>query len=264
MKDDADKFVSHFGCMLHPAREAEGAARAGRLCDYVVLKRWKNGERDRTFEYALTSDPGNYFYWNWLHVRVVEMKLRELAREALGDSTKREVWADKVEAALGTCLIAEIIPELLKFVQDILPKVPLLQVRALWECTSNSIMIEDNFAIGGGKTPRQTKSFKDEHLSTYRPLVYLVDYITPTWENDRGVWLSGADVVDHYYDSPQQITDLGEETASGNSASGHPSSISGHQRPTKPPDAPPQPSGQPPESVQGSPSEPPAKREEQG
>ena len=55
MKDDTDKLVSHFGCMLHPAREAEGQARAGRLCDYVVLKRWKNGERGRTFEYALTS-----------------------------------------------------------------------------------------------------------------------------------------------------------------------------------------------------------------
>ena len=58
-RGDADKYVSHFGCVLHPAREAEGAAKNGRLCHYVILKRWKSGERGRTFEYALTSDPGN-------------------------------------------------------------------------------------------------------------------------------------------------------------------------------------------------------------
>ena len=77
----------------------------GRLCDYVVLKRWKNGERGRTFEYALTSDPGNAIYWSWLQSRVTEMDLHDLMKKAVGESTKREVWADKVEAALGTCVI---------------------------------------------------------------------------------------------------------------------------------------------------------------
>ena len=107
MKDDTDNLVSHFGCILHPAREAEGQAKAGRLCDYVILKRWNSGGRGRTFEYALTSDPGNAFYWSWLQSRVTEMHLQDLTKEAVGESTRREVWADKVEAALGTCLIAE-------------------------------------------------------------------------------------------------------------------------------------------------------------
>ena len=43
MKDDTDKYVSHFGCILHPAKDAADIVKAGRLCDYVVLKRWKNG-----------------------------------------------------------------------------------------------------------------------------------------------------------------------------------------------------------------------------
>ena len=114
MKDDTDKYVSHFGCILHPAKEAADAARHGRLCDYVVLKRWKRGERGKTFEYALTSDPGNYFYWNWLANQAQEKIIQESARAAVGDSSKMENWADKVEAALGTCLIAERIPEMAK------------------------------------------------------------------------------------------------------------------------------------------------------
>ena len=39
-------------------------------------------------------------------------------KKAVGESAKREVWADKVEAALGTCVIAERIPELKKFIHD--------------------------------------------------------------------------------------------------------------------------------------------------
>ena len=84
MRHDTDKYVSRFGCILHPAREAEGAARSGRLCDYVVLKRWKSGERGRTFEYALISDPGNYFYDNWLVHKIDELQLHDMAREAVG------------------------------------------------------------------------------------------------------------------------------------------------------------------------------------
>ena len=230
MKDDTDKLVSHFGCLLHPAREAEGQARAGRLCDYVVFNRWKNGERGRTFECALTSDPGNVFYWSWLQSRVTEMHLQDLAREAVGDSSRREVWADKVEAALGTCLIAERVPELLTFVQDVLPKEPLLQVRALWERTSNSIMLEDNFAVGGGKSPRQTKPFKSEHIPAYRPIKYLVDYITPTWENDKGIWLTGVDSVDHYYDSEiPPTTEVCKEQVEGGRSTDQTSSGNGSQ-----------------------------------
>ena len=74
-RGNTNKHDSHFGRTLQPAREAEGAARNSRLCDYVVLKRWKTGERGRTSEHALTSDPGN-FKWNWLKNRVVELDLR--------------------------------------------------------------------------------------------------------------------------------------------------------------------------------------------
>ena len=65
---------------------------------------------------------------------------------------------------MGTCLIAERMPELLKFVQDILPSEPFIVARSLWEFASNSIMAEKDFAVGGGKTPRKTKYMKAEDL----------------------------------------------------------------------------------------------------
>ena len=68
------------------------------------------------------------------------MQLQILAKEAVGESTRTKIWADKVEAALGTCLIAECEPELTKFVQDILPREPFLGIRNLWECISDSIV----------------------------------------------------------------------------------------------------------------------------
>ena len=95
-------------------------------------------------------------------------------------------------------------------------------------------MLEDNFAVGGGKSPRQTKPFKSEHLPEYRPIKYLVDYITPTWENDRGVWLTGVDSVDHYYDSEvSSLADMSGEPVAGSESSIRASSSSGHQQAAK-------------------------------
>ena len=82
-RGSTDEDVSHFGRMLHTAQEAEGTARNGRLCDYVILKRWKAGERGRTFEHALTSDPGNIFYWNWLANRMAELEAQELLKRVV-------------------------------------------------------------------------------------------------------------------------------------------------------------------------------------
>ena len=80
-------------------------------------------------------------------------------------------------------------------------------------------MAEKDFAVGGGKTPRKTKTMKAKRYPTYRPLMYSVDYITPMWENDRGMWSTGIEFVDHYFDVPQEIKGRAVRSSGGEGSS---------------------------------------------
>ena len=80
---------------------------------------------------------------------MAELEVQELFKRVVGDSTQIELWADEIRsspwhlpgARAGTSEVC----------RRHFAKEPFAGVRDFWERTSNSIMADKDFAVGGGK-----------------------------------------------------------------------------------------------------------------
>ena len=67
-------------------------------------------------------DMGNAFYYKWLLINSEKMALTQRFKELVNHNTREELWADKVEASLGTLLVAEKIKDLDDALEFFLPE----------------------------------------------------------------------------------------------------------------------------------------------
>ena len=167
--------------MQSPARLVEEACIAGNLGNYYVLRRWRDPlcqKLQEGFEFRLGYDPTKSHYYSWLKNQLTKRGGWEAYKTHMQGSENEELYADKVEAALGALIVAERVLELAALLSELLPEGVTSDM--IFHSLGNSIRSFKGGERGGRKRRRRSTFPNKEELRA--EVKFNFRYNTPFWE----------------------------------------------------------------------------------